>query len=208
MIRAFILACSLALTAIWFVPTNTTLTAVSQFPHPWSGACKVKVILRAGFASGGSGTLIGVTEKEALVLTVSHVAERVGQTAICQFGNVEVRGYVLATHPTADLALIVVQRPAGIQPVPVTHATSKTGPYYLAGFPGYDRNTLRYQRGDYVEHDDDTLTVTCKPEKGMSGGPAYDRYGRVVGAISAYGIKYGYVGDGDALRDLVRPYLR
>lgn len=209
MIRTLVLACSLALTAVWVAPTNTpTPTASKGFPQPWCAACKVTVNLRAGFGNGGSGTLIGVTQNEALVLTVQHVAEKVGQTATCEFGGQKVHGYVLATHPTADLALILVQRPVGINPVPVAHATSANGPYVMAGYPGYDRNTLRFQTGNYVDQDSDTLVITCRPEKGMSGGPTFDRYGRVVGAVSAYGLQYGYAGDGDALQELVRPYLR
>ena len=211
--RQFVLACSLALTASWYTPTNIPTvapapTAAAKFPHPWSAACQVMVHLRAGLANGGSGTLIGVTENEALVLTVKHVAERVGQTATCAWNGTKCHGYVLATSPTADLALILVQRPPGIQPVAVASATPTTGPFYMAGFPGYDRYTLRYQRGDYIEHDHDTLVVTCRPEKGMSGGPTFDRYGRVVGAVSAYGLKEGYAGDGDALKALLEPYLK
>lgn len=210
MIRALLAACTLVAATLTLAPTPTAQqqTAASKFSAPWDAACKVTVNLRAGLANGGSGTLIGVTQNEALVLTVQHVAERVGQTATCQFGDVKVHGYVLATHPTADLALILVQRPPGIQPVPVAHATSANGPYYMAGYPGYDRDTLRYQRGDYVDQDSDTLVITCRPEKGMSGGPTFDRYGRVVGAVSAYGPRYGYAGDGDALQALVRPYVK
>lgn len=212
MIRSLVFACSLVATTVWFTPTNaptpTAQPAASKFAHPWSAACKVTVNLRANLANGGSGTLIGVTKNEALVLTVAHVAERVNQTATCQWGDQKCHGYVLAVSPTADLALILVQRPVGIAPVPVAHAEPENGPYYMAGFPGYDRDTLRYQQGAYVDHDHDTLVITCRPEKGMSGGPTFDRYGRVVGAVSAYGLQHGYAGDGDALQALVKAYLK
>jgi hypothetical protein len=210
MIRATLFACFVVLTSAWTVPTNEPVptASTSKFAHPWSAACKVQVDLRAGLANGGSGTLIGVTKNEALVLTVAHVAERVNMTATCEWGNQQCRGYVLAVSPTADLALILVERPVGVDPVPVAHATPENGPYYMAGFPGYDRDTLRYQRGNYIDHDHDTLVVGCRPEKGMSGGPTFDRYGRVVGAVSAYGLQYGYAGDGDALQALVKAYLK
>ena len=209
MIRTLVATCSIALATIWFAPTNavTVQTATPKFSHPWAAACKVTVNLRAGLANGGSGTLIGVTENEALVLTVSHVAERVGQTATCQFSDQKVHGYVLATHPTADLALILIERPDGVNPVVVANANRDSGPFYLVGYPGYDRDTMRYQIGEYVDHDKETLVVTSRPEKGQSGGPAFNRYGQVVGAISAYGPRYGYVADGAALRELVGPYL-
>lgn len=210
MIRAFFLACSVALTVAWATPTNapTPTASTSKFAQPWAAACKVTVNLRANLANGGSGTLIGVTQNEALVLTVAHVAERVNMTATCEWGDQKCHGYVLAVSPTADLALILVQRPVGIAPVPVAHATPENGPYCMAGFPGYDRDTLRYQWGNYVDHDHDTLVITCRPEKGMSGGPTFDRYGRVVGAVSAYGPRNGYAGDGDALQALVKQFLK
>jgi hypothetical protein len=210
MIRAYALCLLLAILTFRFTPVDSQIptASVSKFPQPWAAACKVTVNLRANLANGGSGTLIGVTQNEALVLTVAHVAERVNQTATCQWGDQKCHGYVLAVSPTADLALILVERPVDIAPVPVAHATPENGPYYMAGFPGYDRDTLRYQRGNYADSDHDTLVITCRPEKGMSGGPTFDRYGRVVGAVSAYGPRYGYAGDGDALQALVEAYLK
>lgn len=190
------------------LPDAPQQAAVSAFPHPWSAACRVSVDINRRFSNGGSGTLIGVTDDAALVLTVKHVAEQENLPATCQFGDQKVRGYVLAVSKTSDLAVLLVQRPKGIEPVPVAIAKPENGPYYMAGYPGYDRERLRYQKGEYVEHDNDTLTVTCRPEKGMSGGPTFDKYGRCVGAVSAYGVRHGYAGDGEALQALVEQYLK
>jgi len=175
--------------------------------HPYDSACLVTVNLGLQGNNGGSGTLIAANEKHGLVLTVKHVAERKGLRAACRWGDVTVKGTVLDVHPTADVALLLVDVPKGVRPVPVAQPTKETGPFVLAGYPGYDRNTLRFQVGDFKSIDADTLTVTCRPEPGMSGGPAYDRYGRVVGTVSAYSRIDGLCGSGTAMQELINKYV-
>lgn len=186
----------------------STICAPALAEYPWDSVCKVSVALRANAYNGGSGTLIAVDETSALVLTVKHVAERVGLPTVCNWNGVRCEGTVLAVSPNADLALLRVKRPAGVRPVPVAAAAPDTGPFVMAGYPGYDREHLRWQQGTYVDHDSITLVVTCRPEPGMSGGATFNRYGQVVGAVSAYGPANGYAGDGSALRALVAPYLK
>lgn len=177
--------------------------------HPYDSACLVTVNLGVARGNnGGSGTLIAENGKQGLVLTVKHVAERKGLKAACRWGDVTVKGSVLDVHPTADVALLLVELPKGVRPVPVALPTKDTGPFVLAGYPGYDRNTLRFQVGDFKSIDSDTLTVTCRPEPGMSGGPAYDRYGRVVGTVSAYSRIDGLCGSGTAMMELINKYVQ
>lgn len=172
--------------------------------YPYDSVCRVVVNGRVG----GSGVLIGVSKDQALVLTVRHVALRPGLLAECDWSGIEKMGRVLAVSDRADIALLVVARPAGLRPVPIALPSRETGPVVFVGFPGYDRATMRYQVGDFVQVDDTQLVVTCRPEKGMSGGAAFDRYGRVVGTVSAFGRKYGYAGSGVAMIEIVKPHIQ
>lgn len=176
--------------------------------YPYDSACIVSVE-HGRRDIGGSGVLIAADKERGLVLTVKHVALRAGNPAVCNWAGQKCKGEVLAVHPTADLGLIIVTCPENVRPVPVALPSKDTGPFVLVGFPGYDRQTARYQVGKFVAVDEDTLTVDCAPEKGMSGGPTFDRYGRVTGAVSAYSIRsgFGYVGSGQALTELITPYV-
>jgi len=177
---------------------------VASAAHPYDSACRVS-IEHGARQVGGSGVLIAVEGERGLVLTVKHVALRAGNPAKCNWAGQVCLGQVLAVHPNADVALLVVTKPKNVRPVPIARPSKETGPFVLVGFPGYDRKTMRYQVGDFAGLSEKTLTVTCRPEKGMSGGPTFDRYGRVVGTVSAYSKfkQYGYVGSGDALVELV-----
>lgn len=192
----------------------TSVPEPKQPGYPFTSSCRVLVSPRKafrGYANGGSGTLIAVNPatNKALVLTVKHVAERVNAPAKCQWGDEIVEGHVLATHPKADLALLLVDAPKTVQPVTVAFPSDGNDPFYLCGFPGYDRETLRYQAGNFIAVDYNRLTVDCRPEEGMSGGPAFDQSGRVVGAVSAYALfeQEGYCGSGKALFELLSPYI-
>lgn len=178
--------------------------------HPYDATCQVVVQRTAQRVVGGSGVLIAVNETQALVLTVKHVALSKGRQAKCTWAGQTTVGTVLAVAPDADVALLLVARPVGVAPVAIAMPTADTGPFVLVGFPGYDRETMRWQRGEFVAVDHNHLTVTCRPEKGMSGGPAFDRYGRVVGTVSAYSLtaELGYCGSGPAMFRLIGEYMR
>jgi hypothetical protein len=202
-----------------FSPTVNAAVS-SQLTPPWDAACQVVVLnpergwwlWSSGGPTGGSGTLIGLSGDYALVLTVQHVAEEVGAVAVCNWvGNPPLQGTVLAVNAEADIALLMVKAPVGIKPVPVATATKESAPFTMAGYPGYDRTTLRLQTGEFLEIDDGTLTVKIRPEKGMSGGPCFDRYGNVCGAVSTFSRREykGTAGGGSqALKDLVSPYIK
>ncbi len=202
------------------VDLNCEVSPTLALTSPWDAVGQVTVhnptrgffLWRTGGSSGGSGTLIGLAGDKALVLTVQHVAEEVGAPATVNWiNNPPCQGPVLAVNADADIALLIVTAPKGIRPVPVSVASPSTGPFTMAGYPGYDRKTLRYQTGDFLEISDGTLRVRIRPEKGMSGGPCFDRYGNVCGAVSTFSLveNSGTAGGGDvALKELVSPYLK
>jgi hypothetical protein len=178
--------------------------------HPYDAACKVVVQRTARRVVGGSGVLIAVNDTQALVLTVKHVALTQGRAATCWWGEQECPGTVLATAPDADVALLLVKRPAGIRPALVAMPSAETGPFVLVGFPGHDRDTMRWQQGEWISLDHNHLAVACAPEKGMSGGPCFDRYGRVVGTVSSFNLtdQRGACGSGQAMFNLIDDYMK
>jgi hypothetical protein len=196
MIRRSLLAVCLVLLS--------SLQALAAFPY--DSVCAVVINGRIG----GSGTLIAVNEDKAVILTCRHVAMRVGNKAECTFLNgVTVSGRVHAIHPDrlADMALLVMDRPEGVEPVPMAVASEGTAPFVLTGYPSYSRDKLRWQLGDFYSVSKSELIVTCRPEKGMSGGAAFDRYGRVIGVVAAYGPNYGVVGGGTEWINWVEKYI-
>lgn len=197
--------------ALWLI-LSVLLFGSAFAAHPYDATCRVVVDRTAKRVVGGSGVLIAVNDTQALVLTVKHVALYQGRKATCTWGEQEMTGVVLAVAPDADVALLLVARPVGVRPVPLAMPTADTGPFVLVGYPGHDRDTMRWQRGEYVELDHNHLTVTCRPEKGMSGGPVFDKYGRVVGTVSAMSKPKqpvrGFCGSGQAMFNLIDDYLR
>ncbi len=184
--------------------------AASRADHPYDAVCRVVVQKTPRRPVGGSGVLIGVSGGKALILTAAHVAIEPGLPASCDWAGQVTRGRVLRVAPDTDAALLLVARPDGVYAVSVAMPSKQTGPFVCAGYPGYDRGTLRIQTGEYAGLNRGTLTVTCRPEPGMSGGAVFDRHGRVVGAVSAYDVwqNLGYAGSGPAMLDLVDDYLK
>lgn len=181
---------------------------------PYDSVCQVSVRVGRG-ANGGSGCVIHHEGKYSYVLTVKHVATRTGAETACVWfpstgREIISRGVVFSKHPQADLAIVKVGR-VPLPAIPVAVLDPDDGPFVLVGYPGYDRYTLRWQQGNYVRHSDFTLYVDAAPEKGMSGGPAFNRYGRVVGSVAAYQSPYwgatpdtGLVTSNQAILELLR----
>lgn len=200
---------------VWFL-----LCATALADAPWDSICEVYVKPRAWSRKsiGGSGTLVYKTaDGTGYILTVKHVAKDVGKRAVCRFNGVSVNGETYSIHTKADLAIIRVERVQDIAIVPTGRATSESGPFVLAGYPGYDRPHLHWQQGDFLAFSDeagrfkyDAMYVDCIPEGGMSGGPCFDKYGKVVGAVSASmwnsndkNNKWGSCADGDSLQEIL-----
>lgn len=163
--------------------------------YPYDSICEIYVKPRAWARKsiGGSGTLVFKSNGGVgYVLTAKHVALDINKRSVCQFNGMSVDGVTFAVHTKADLALIRVEQVQDVGVVPIAMAREDSGPFLLMGYSGYDRNHLRWQQGDFLAFKDgdkkftyDAIFVSCVPEGGMSGGPCFDRYGRVVGVVSA-----------------------
>ena len=117
--------------------------------HPAYKTMQAVCQLRIGKASG-SGTLVGVRDDLALILTCRHVAQRVGAEAVVSWplaDNQQMTGVVTEIVPrqpdketdklgrfSTDLAIVICRRPKGVDPVRVTSFMPGEGPYIAMGW--------------------------------------------------------------------------
>jgi hypothetical protein len=161
----------------------------------------------------GSGTLIGLNGNRALVLTCRHVAEQVGNDVTCNWlwaGRQSTPGRVVAVVPgggfDTDLALVVCGRPNGIAPMIVTSYAPAYGPWVSAGFRD---GKLRYAFASSARYDGGLIRFPVPYVQGMSGGPCYDRYGRVIAVVVASDLEtFGISVDGPRLQALVNQFRK
>jgi S1-C subfamily serine protease len=145
---------------------------------PYRSVCQVRV------GDGqGSGTLIAVDGERALVLTCEHVARKEGNSATLTWCSGEVtEGEVLYVVPgdtyQDDLAVILCESPAGIDPLPIAAFHPSDGPF----------TTVGYRFGEFYEsvaetgtESDSIITFDQPYIGGMSGGPVLNKDGHVVG---------------------------
>lgn len=133
--------------------------------------------------------MIGVAGDKALVLSCRHVCRKEGQRVTAKWlwaGGQVTRGSVVHVmggrgYPT-DLALVVVDRPMGVAPVLVGVFDSRDGPWITAGFKG---QMMRIGLA-YTAKREPGLVFTYDPAvPGMSGGPAFNRFGWLIGVVVA-----------------------
>lgn len=161
----------------------------------------------------GSGTVIGVTPTKALILSCRHVCQSPGRPVKAWFiwnQGQEVQGRVLEIIPGngfgSDLALVEVDRPLNVTPVPVAQLDLKQGPWVAAGF----RNAmLRVSIGTAGRYEDGLLIFNSPMVGGMSGGPVFNRYGHVVAvAVASDRATTGVAVDGPRLHALLKRYSK
>jgi len=160
----------------------------------------------------GSGTLIATRDDgTALVLSCRHVCGRIGNRVQLNWilsGGQTSSGVVWDVVPGAgfdtDLALVICDRPSGVLPRRVVPFQPQNGQWVSAGFRG---GQLRYSVSSAARLQGSLLTLNSPFVGGMSGGPTFDRFGRVVGVVVASDRRsYGVSTDGDLLHNLIRKY--
>jgi len=174
--------------------------------YPYDSICEIRI-----GRSGGSGTLIAVSETQALVLTCQHVAERPGMTVRINWAATgeQSEGKVLAIGANRlDIAVVICPRPTGLLPVPVTIPSwVSTKKIINAGFPGLT-GTLEWQTGKVVGIDSEEIRYSCRPIPGMSGGATLDQNGNLVGVITRYGPRYGLSTSGTDMMIFVARFMK
>lgn len=174
--------------------------------YPYDSICQV-----ISGRSGGSATLVAVSDTHALLLTCQHVVHKAGNNVYIHFTSTgeKLHGIVVEVGKNGfDIALVLCPRPKGLRPVPVTLPNWRdTGCITNAGYPGLT-GTLEWQTGELRSLGTDVMTYTCRPIPGMSGGATFDQYGNLVGVITRYARRFGQSSSGPDMINFLSKYVQ
>ena len=142
--------------------------------------------------AAGSGFVI---DKGGTVVTAAHVAGREGSLVEARAANGRIyAGRVIKIHPDNDLALIKLSGFSGASVTPAVNACMRRGePIFSLGkpYPQPDLarlgevksmtfgRTVRYQDYGYP----DAMVLKIGTRKGESGGPVFNRDGKLAGMV-------------------------
>ena len=159
-----------------------------QAKMPYDAVC---VLNRANNGGGGSGTLIAKIENKGLILSEAHVIHSVTEIeATWPAHKITRTAKPIYVSYLYDTALLVVDNPPG-EPVALALDLTTDQTLYLCGFPWYSRDKLQYQKGKLdkffgTQVYNNTFALTsCRPAGGMSGGPAFNERGSLIGSVQA-----------------------
>ncbi len=136
----------------------------------------------------GSGTLVGVSDTNGIILTNWHVVrDRVGEVRVRFPNGASYVATILATDKTWDLAALAIPRP-NIHPVAISDRIPEIGdPLTIAGYGG---GTYRQSSGRMLQYcapgmkePEDILEVTTPSRSGDSGGPIFHGDGTLAGVL-------------------------
>ena len=143
--------------------------------------------------STGSGFIV---ERGRYVVTNRHVIENTEKVAV-RSGTGEVRlARIAGVSQNDDLAILELARPFPENyAIPFAQTTSpRPGKpalvmgYPLAGLLGWQQPSLTegiVSKASGIQDDPNTFLITTKMNKGNSGGPIFDRDGRLIGVVVA-----------------------
>jgi serine protease Do len=136
----------------------------------------------------GLGTGFFVTEG-GLALTAAHVVENNAQVSVVLFGGKRTRAKVISSRPDNDLALIQVTVDAPVAWLPLSALVDqRVGQWVGAvghGLGGVWAFTIGMVSNLYEAKQGSKIVQTQIPlNPGNSGGPIFDRTGRVVAVVS------------------------
>ena len=173
----------LGILAVWLL---TTSVLYGKMPYD-----AVAVLNRPNNGGGGSGTLVAKIGDKGLILSEAHVFHNATEVEAYWPAFKEKRtAKVIYASYLYDTALLVVENPP-CDPVPLALGVDSKEPIYLVGFPWYSRDALHWQEGKIETyyplgiHDYAMAYTTCRPAGGMSGGPAFNKRGSIIGTVKA-----------------------
>lgn len=161
----------------------------------------------------GTGTLVAKKGSTGLILSARHVAIAPGEIVGLNWisaGGQKTAGQTIKVMRgngfASDMALIVGEVPASVQPAQVAKFDPANAPFYGAGY----RDHILRVGGPYnsVFHGENGELIISEPwVHGMSGGAVYDKFGRLVGVVVASnGKNHAVASDGPNLQELLREY--
>lgn len=155
---------------------------------PYTSICSI------GMANGGAGSgfLVKVEGPWAWVVSAEHVGQRVGNQVTIRWrwgGDQKSKGKVIYVMPgdgfRTDICIIKCPRPQWLVPVPLSKYDPDNGPWVAAGFRDGRMRIAQSDSSERWEDNDYTIRLDDGGIPGMSGGPCFDRYGRVIGVVVA-----------------------
>jgi S1-C subfamily serine protease len=202
---------NLVMSAVLFGLLVSPATAQSFDPYKSIGEIRTS-------RGQGSGTAIARSAYgHGLVVSCRHVNVREGDRVTVAFlwSTVDrdpIPARVIAIVPGArfdsDLALVMTDRlPSDVRMQPVYKFDPAGGPWVAAGFRSGRLRVTSPAIQEAVHRSDGLIVIPTPLIPGQSGGPLYDRYGRVVGIVVASDFRStGLAADGEALHGLVRKF--
>lgn len=208
--RSALYVASLVMLVSVVVGTVLTPLALCGFTNqsPYNSICQITV-----GGGQGSGTLIAISDGQALILCCRHVAEHVDAAAKIEWLAADRQmtvGSVIAIVPGTtfnnDLSLIVGDAPKGIQPVRIAKFDPLNGPWRCVGFRG---GNMYEAIADEASENDSVIKFNSPLVQGQSGGAILDRNDCVVGVTVGSDLEtYGLAADGKYLATLIAAHSK
>lgn len=181
------------------------------------------VLIEASSDSGsgglGSGFLI---DQDGHILTNAHVVDKSDDTTVTFSDGTKEKARILGADPSTDLAVLKIDTvPAGVRPVPLGSSSSLVvgqevvaigNPYGLertatTGIVSALERAIESPNGFTIQN---AIQTDAAINQGNSGGPLFDRAGRVIGMNSQIASQNGgNVGLGFAVPiDTIKPIVK
>jgi S1-C subfamily serine protease len=141
------------------------------------------------FKSGGTGFMI---DGKGYIVTNAHIIRKSKNIVVINSKGSEYRTKIVKLIPERDIAVLKIEddqfKPVGVLPYAIRKSSTEVAePIYTLGYP---RNDVVYSEG-YLSaktgFNGDTLTcqLGMSANRGNSGGPVFNKYGEIIGVISA-----------------------
>ncbi|MFO0998195.1 MAG: serine protease [Alphaproteobacteria bacterium] len=168
--------------------------------------------MAGGIVNGASGTIIA---RSGLIITAAHIAidPKLDAEIITLDGRAH-KARILRVDPARELAVLQMQPFAGMQVAELADSArlAKGDPVFAVGTPGNRPGVVSLgrvvesRRASRLEYNgygfDDAIKLKIDVEPGNSGGPVFDRDGRVIGIVASF-----VLGDVDASKPTPPPRL-
>ena len=187
-----ILSAALVFTAIsGILPTFGAATqkeAISAETQ-YAAAGESMIYIRCFYASGGLKTTGSgfIINSDGLAVTAAHVIDKAARVTAIDFAGKELECSVVSSDMTSDVAVLRLPR-GRYKALELSDNAAAGGAIIRAmGYPIKD--TLVITEGllsspNGTVNEKQRMLVSCNIVNGMSGGPIFDQYGKVVGVCS------------------------